>query len=125
MTSRLPTNKELGIKPTKKDHALADEIVLSGRMKTGYDFERECLTAPPKVEASLEPFSANPRHLVLCDSDGRKCLRFVVGEGGGQKCSECWFEWFDTRLCQEAPCNSQGRTDGLVGTWQELERSAR
>ena len=113
MTSRLPTNKELGIKPTKKDHALADEIVLSGRMKV-----------PATWQSSLEPFTENPDLLVVKDGDDSRTLRFVE-RNGGQKCSDCWFEWFDTHLCQKAPCNSQDRSDDRVGTWQEPTRAAR
>lgn len=122
---RLPTNKELGIKPTKADHAAADEIVLSGRMKTGEDFNRECLTEAA-VEPFLEkPFPANPKVLVvngLGGGYGIQRLKFVDRTGNCQKCSDCWFHWFDTNLCQEAPCNSQGRTDGRRGTWQEEGR---
>lgn len=50
-------------------------------------------------------------------------LVFVDRDGTCQKCQDCWFNWFDTELCQVVPCNSQGRTDGRVGTWQEPGRS--
>ena len=40
---------------------------------------------------------------------------------GNQKCCDCWIEWFEPKSCRRGsfPCNSQDRTDGLVGVWQE------
>lgn len=77
-----------------------------------------------KPEANrLAPFLANPCQLAVVrpDEDAQQ-LVFVEGNGRCQKCSDCWFNWFDQELCQEAPCNSQDRTDGRMGTWQEPGR---
>lgn len=47
-------------------------------------------------------------------------LVFLPQEGN-QKCSDCWIHWFEPHGCERGkfPCNSQDRTDGLVGVWRE------
>lgn len=74
----------------------------------------------PKNETSKNPTRLRLR--IKWPEESVRDLIFVDRDGLAQKCSECWFHWFDAHLCQDTPCNSQGRTDGRVGTWQEENR---
>ena len=49
--------------------------------------------------------------------NGQK-LKFVE-DIENQRCRNCWFHWFDQEMCHSTPCNSQCRTDGKVGHWEE------
>lgn len=79
-----------------------------------------------RVVAKLQPFLPDPVELEVLHScmDRQQTLVFVDRDGACQKCADCWFNWFDTGLCQDAPCNSQGRHDGRVGAWQEPGRKS-
>lgn len=57
--------------------------------------------------------SDNPTNIV--HEDGTK-LQFVVDERV-QRCSHCYCDYFGG--CNDAPCNSQDRTDGKMGRWEE------
>lgn len=71
------------------------------------------------MTATLTPFAQNPTELVIIEDSAPPVHLYFRADAQVQKCSECWFQWFDTHLCDAVPCNSQGRTDGKMGTWRE------
>jgi len=77
------------------------------------------------VTTTLAPFAQDPTELAILGESDDPIVRLRFHEDKRvQKCSECWFDWFDSHLCTAAPCNSQGRTDGKMRTWQEEGRHA-
>lgn len=72
--------------------------------------------------AHLAPHEDNPAFLTVVDGDiaEKKQQLHFVKDTGNQRCFDCWFNWLDVSLCHKAKCNSQDRTDGLVGHWEEM-----
>ena len=54
----------------------------------------------------------------ITHADGTQ-LEFVVDDRV-QRCSLCYCDYFGG--CNDAPCNSQDRTDGKMGHWEEKRR---
>lgn len=68
--------------------------------------------------STIDSHGPNPMELTVIDGEQRTKLHFVEN-CGNQECQHCWFEWLDTELCGEVPCNRSDRTDGRIGIWTE------